>query len=78
MSINKRIREMTSYLRSNDCDVLVVKTRKHIKLYVKKMGNEKMFVTSASPSDPRSAQNIQGEFKRWLKIIDKGEYREQL
>lgn len=76
MSTNKSIREMTSYLQSNNCDVVVVKTKKHIKYYVKKMGNEKMFVTSASPSDRRSSYNINGEFKRWLKTID-GEYHEQ-
>jgi hypothetical protein len=36
------------------------------------MGNEKMFVSSASPSDTRTVKNIQGEFKRWLKDIETG------
>ena len=72
MSTNKRIREMTGFLQSHQCEVVVVKSKRHVKYYAKKMGNEKMFVTSASPSDNRTFLNIQGELKRWLRTIETG------
>ena len=72
MSTNKRIREMTGFLQSHQCEVVVVKSKRHVKSYAKKMGNEKMFVTSASPSDIRSSQNIHSQFKRWLRTIETG------
>ena len=74
MSTNKNIREMTNFLQSISCNVVVVKTKNHIKYYVKKDKYEKMFVTSTSASDERATKNMQADFKRWLRSIDtKGE-----
>lgn len=72
MSTNKLIREITGFLQDHQCDVVVVKSKRHVKYYAKKMGNEKMFVSSASPSDTRTVKNIQSEFKRWLRDIETG------
>lgn len=70
MGTNKIIREMTDFLRRQECDVVVVKTKTHIKYYAKKDAYEKMFVTSASASDSRATKNMQAVFKRWLRTIN--------
>lgn len=70
MGTNKTIREMTGFLQGLNCDVVVVKSKTHIKYYAKKAEHQKLFITSASASDRRAGQNIRAEFKRWLRTIE--------
>ena len=70
MGTNKTIREVTGFLQGLKCDVVVVKTKNHVKYYAKKNKYERMFVTSTSASDNRSLKNMQAEFKRWLRSIE--------
>lgn len=74
MSLKKRLKETIETFESLGVIIDVMETGgKHIKFWVRKGKNKKLFISSATPTDGRGPLNFKGDVKRWLKSLETGE-----